>query len=101
MISSVVVLPAPLGPSNPKISPSYTSKLTPFTAVSVSYCLTKSLTEMMGFFEGAIRRVVLPLKLVEEVNINISCIAKYHCENGKTDSYFSRSYSHYKEYKYL
>ncbi len=30
----VVVFPAPFGPRNPKISPSITSKLTPFTALS-------------------------------------------------------------------
>ena len=33
MHSSVVVLPAPLGPSNPNISPSRTLKDTPSTAV--------------------------------------------------------------------
>ena len=34
MIESVVVLPAPFGPSRPKISPSRTSRSSPFTVAS-------------------------------------------------------------------
>src|SRR5437660_591368 len=41
-----VDLPAPLGPSNPKISPSATSKETPSTAVKFPKRFTMFLTEM-------------------------------------------------------
>ena len=46
----VVVLPAPLGPSRLKISPSSMSKVTPSTAstpLGGSYCLRSSLTSTM------------------------------------------------------
>src|SRR5699024_9045427 len=43
-ILMVVLLPAPFGPKNPKISPSDTVKLTPFTASSSLYCFFKSFT---------------------------------------------------------
>src|SRR5210317_78734 len=43
MISTVVVLPAPLGPSNPKQVPSVTLKLTPSTATTPGYRLTRFL----------------------------------------------------------
>mmetsp|Transcript_36184 Transcript_36184/g.100467 ORF Transcript_36184/g.100467 Transcript_36184/m.100467 type:complete len:207 (-) Transcript_36184:1644-2264(-) len=41
----VVVLPAPLGPNNPRVAPAATSKLTPFTTVSswLESCLTREL----------------------------------------------------------
>src|SRR5688500_20360465 len=42
--SSVVVLPDPLGPSRPKISPSWISKLTPSDAWTPPYRLSKSRT---------------------------------------------------------
>ena len=48
MISIVVVLPAPLGPSSPKQMPSGTLKDTPATAVVAGYCLTRSRTSRMG-----------------------------------------------------
>ena len=41
IISTVVVLPAPLGPSSPKQMPSGTEKLTPSTAVTPGYSLTR------------------------------------------------------------
>src|SRR5713101_6162711 len=41
-----VLLPAPLGPSNPKISPSFTVKETSFTAVKSPYFLTMCSTSM-------------------------------------------------------
>jgi len=46
----VVVLPAPLGPRSPKISPGATSKLTPSTALvlALAYCLTRLVTAMAG-----------------------------------------------------
>jgi len=45
---SVVVLPAPLGPRNPKISPSFTLKLIPSTALTfLSKILVSSLTSMV------------------------------------------------------
>src|ERR1700761_4444356 len=49
MISSVVDLPAPFGPRSPKISPSFTSKLIPFTASKSPYFLVRLLTEIMIF----------------------------------------------------
>src|SRR5687768_6512964 len=45
-ISTVVVLPAPFGPSKPKISPGATSKLTPSTAWTDPYALRTSPTRM-------------------------------------------------------
>jgi len=47
MISSVVVLPAPLGPRMPKNSPSSTSKDTPSTACVSPYHFRISLTTMV------------------------------------------------------
>jgi len=45
---SVVVLPAPLGPRNPRISPSSTLKLIPSTALtSLSKILVSALTSMV------------------------------------------------------
>src|SRR3954469_19400001 len=41
-----VDLPAPFGPSSPKISPSATAKLTPFTAVKSPNFLTMARTSM-------------------------------------------------------
>jgi hypothetical protein len=41
IIRIVVVLPAPLGPRKPWISPGLTSRLTPSTAVKVPYFLTR------------------------------------------------------------
>ena len=46
IISIVVVLPAPLGPRRPKISPRATSKLTPSTAFTAPYALRTSPTRM-------------------------------------------------------
>src|SRR5919206_3569445 len=43
-ISTVVVLPAPLGPSSPKTSPSSISKLIPRSASSLPYRLRRSST---------------------------------------------------------
>ena len=40
IISSVVVLPAPLGPSSPKNSPGATVKVTPSTARTSPYVMT-------------------------------------------------------------
>src|SRR2546421_9395456 len=48
MISSVVVLPAPLGPRMPKNSPDSTAKETPSTACVSPYHLRSSLTTMLG-----------------------------------------------------
>src|SRR5215471_9462869 len=44
----VVVLPAPLGPRNPWISPGATERLTPSTAVKAPYFLTSDSTAIMG-----------------------------------------------------
>ncbi len=46
--SMVVVLPAPLGPMRPKISPRATSKLTPSTASVRPYDLRRACTRMTG-----------------------------------------------------
>src|SRR5687767_13625342 len=50
MISNVVDLPAPFGPSKPKISPSRTSKLIPFTASKSPYFFTSLFTLMIVSF---------------------------------------------------
>ena len=53
MISMVVVLPAPLGPSSPKQVPSGTLKDTPSTAVVAGYSLTRSRTSrIVGLTAG-------------------------------------------------
>ena len=48
MISIVVVLPAPLGPSSPKQIPRGTEKLTPSTAFTLPYALWRSRTSIIG-----------------------------------------------------
>lgn len=48
MISMVVVLPAPFGPSRPKQIPSDTLNETPSTAVTEGYSLTSLRTSRMG-----------------------------------------------------
>src|SRR5512137_1631349 len=47
-IEMVCVLPAPLGPSKPKTSPSSTVKLSPFTASKSPYFFTRLSTSRMG-----------------------------------------------------
>ena len=47
-ISTVVVLPAPLGPSNANISPSWTWRSIPSTALRVPYCLCSPRTSIAG-----------------------------------------------------
>ena len=47
-IRSVVVLPAPLGPRKPKISPRCTSKLTPRTASTVAPAGVEALAQLVG-----------------------------------------------------
>src|SRR5262245_6851332 len=47
MTRMLVVLPAPLGPRKPWISPSPTSRLTPSTAVKLPYFFTSSCTWIM------------------------------------------------------
>ena len=61
MISIVVVLPAPLGPSRPKQMPSGTLNDTPSTAVVAGYCLTRSRTSRMGALTvgSATRRAIV------------------------------------------
>src|SRR5215469_34145 len=44
----VVVLPAPFGPRNPKVSPRATSKSIPRTAWTSPYCLVRPETEITG-----------------------------------------------------
>jgi hypothetical protein len=48
-VRKVVVLPAPFGPSNPRIWPGSTEKLRFFTAVKPLYCLLND-----GFEPGAV-----------------------------------------------
>src|SRR5688572_33349033 len=48
MISTVVVLPAPFGPSRPKHWPSAIEKETPSTARTPGYCFTSSRTSSTG-----------------------------------------------------
>src|SRR5436309_3345818 len=45
-ILTVVVFPAPLGPSRPKVSPSCTSRSTPLRAVTSPYFLTRPRVRM-------------------------------------------------------
>src|SRR6185437_16302581 len=52
MISIVVVLPAPLGPSSPKHVPSGTAKEMPSTAVTEGYCLTRLWTSRIDALSG-------------------------------------------------
>src|SRR3989449_5864223 len=64
IIRMTVVLPAPLGPRNPKNSPSPTEKLTSLTAFTSSwprppYTLTRWLTSMTEFFEDRAARTCL------------------------------------------
>src|SRR5258705_10995033 len=47
-----VVLPEPLGPMRPRISPSRTSKDTPFSAVKPPKCLVRLVTVSMGTDAG-------------------------------------------------
>src|SRR5947207_12706147 len=56
IILSVVVLPAPLGPRKPWISPGATSRLTPSTAVNEPYVLTSPSTAIMP--SGGLRPAV-------------------------------------------
>src|SRR5262245_49394728 len=56
IIRIVVVLPAPLGPRNPWISPSATSRLTPFTATKSPYFLTSSWTRITEAGSSSRRR---------------------------------------------
>ena len=44
----VVVFPAPFGPRKPWISPGFTSRLTPSTAVKLPYVLTRSWMAIIG-----------------------------------------------------
>ncbi len=59
-VRSVVVLPAPFGPSNPRIWPGSTEKLRFFTAVKPLYCLLKFVTviicSLLNVFRFAISR---------------------------------------------
>src|SRR5712691_3512165 len=48
IIRMVVVLPAPLGPRKPWISPGSTERLTPSTAVKEPYVLTRASTAIMA-----------------------------------------------------
>jgi hypothetical protein len=49
MLSTVVVLLAPLGPSKPKISPSATVKLTSSTATVAPYRLRRCVTSTIAW----------------------------------------------------
>src|SRR3712207_6062556 len=52
----VVLLPAPLGPRNPKTSPGGTVNDTPRTASTSPYDLTRSTTSMAGAVEAVMAR---------------------------------------------
>ncbi len=54
-VRKVVVLPAPFGPSNPRIWPGSTEKLRFFTAVKPLYCLLKFVTVIICFLLNTIR----------------------------------------------
>jgi hypothetical protein len=60
----MVVFPAPLGPSNPKISPARASKLTSFTASrSPNRRLTLTTFNTRSSYHGAAARRGLPASL--------------------------------------
>src|SRR5205809_1597350 len=59
--STVVVLPAPLGPSRPKIVPAWTSKLTPSTARVSPYALCSPATRMTGSAAAAVGLLTWPM----------------------------------------
>ena len=48
IISSVVVLPAPLGPTTPKVSPRWTEKEMSSTAVRLPYLFVRFRTSMLA-----------------------------------------------------
>src|SRR6266851_6467290 len=50
----VVVLPAPLGPSSPNISPAFATKLTSFTAAISPYCLRSCCTSIMLLLQNRV-----------------------------------------------
>ena len=68
-IRTVVVFPAPLGPTTPKISPSFTEKETPSTATLVPNTLLKPSTRRVyaplssPFFTKPIPPVARPLQV--------------------------------------
>src|SRR5688500_13385170 len=49
---SVVVFPAPLGPTRPSTSPAFTTKESPATALTAPYSLVRSRTSMAGAAVG-------------------------------------------------
>src|SRR6476661_7735356 len=58
---SVVVLPAPLAPRKPKISPRATEKLTPSTALTTPYRLTSCLASTAADAPGAVEVIACTL----------------------------------------
>src|ERR1700730_10487496 len=67
----VVVFPAPLAPRKPKISPRATSKLTPSTAVTTPYFLTRCLASTTAEGPGAVEDIVCSLP---PVAVQLRCI---------------------------
>src|SRR4029434_10173137 len=59
IVLSVVVLPAPLGPTSPRISPGWTSNDRFETASNPSYCLHSPSTESIGTSTAAEYRTAL------------------------------------------
>ena len=60
-MDSVVVLPAPFGPSRPKNEPAGTSRSTPATASLVSNRLTRPRSDIAGSGSGAAGQSALSL----------------------------------------
>jgi hypothetical protein len=56
----LVDLPAPLGPSNPKIVPGSAVKLTPSTATRSPYAFRRFSTSIMNARPGIVREIRLP-----------------------------------------
>src|SRR5215831_4409203 len=83
IIRSVVVLPAPLGPRKPWISPGCTSRLTPLTAVNGPYVLTRSwraidMTVSAPFLPGARAAGFAPRKRNRQgAEIGRHCASQY------------------------
>src|SRR5258708_10343803 len=74
-IRSVVVLPAPLAPRKPKISPRATVKLTPSTAVTTPYRLTSCLASTAADAPAAIEVIACTLP---DVAAYLPCLTPPH-----------------------
>src|ERR1700686_5414158 len=89
-ILMTVVLPLPLGPRNPKISPFSTRKLTPSTATKSPKRRTRFLAEM----EASSGRCPLAadINLIRSFQLHVSRHAAAHTTSGVVDANFYADY---------